>query len=131
MYLVRLPEDHPVHWLFLNADPRLEGCSFLAEAPVNYSDEAYLVALDPQGAGLTRTVLGRSSSQPHSYKRFIRNGARIEPDYERLEGTAIALPSWSMYARALRLQADDAREFVQSQQRYGNTFVGEHRKEIG
>ena len=102
MYLVRLPDDHPVQWLFLHADPARCKCPFEAEGSVEYADEASMEAARPDGCDMNRYILGRSASRPRSYKRFIRNGARIEPEYQRLEGAAMSLPDWTTYAAAVR-----------------------------
>jgi len=101
MYLVRLPDDHPVQWLFLHADPARHRCPYAAEGSVEYADEASMAAAGPDGCDMTRYVLARSVSRPRCYKRFIRNGSRIEPEYQRLDGAAIALPDWTMYAAAV------------------------------
>ena len=93
MFLVRLPDDHPVQWLFLHSDPRLEGCKFPVEEGVEYDDDAGKDATDPECA-----VLMQAKSDPKKYKRCLNDCVDQHPSYHSLEGMAMELTSWTNYA---------------------------------
>ena len=98
MFLVQIPAGHPVQWLFVEHDPRPYGCPFPIVEHVEYSDEASRCVDSLENADTKRFVLGRLKSDPNKFKRFIKNGSTIEPEYERLAGSALALSSWTVYA---------------------------------
>jgi hypothetical protein len=107
MYLVRLPDAHPIQWLFVDKDPRLCGCAFPITDGVEFRSEWIGVATCLGRSASKRLVLARSKRDPTKYKGFIRNGSVIEPHYERLEGVPLSLTSWTVYAAACRAPAPE------------------------
>jgi len=102
MYLIRLPDDQPVQWLFFDSDPSLDGCPFEVERNVDFIDEAVAASalIDDSNSSV---VFGRSIAKPSVYKRVIHSVEHEGADLEVLPGKAIALSSWAVYSGACRV----------------------------
>jgi hypothetical protein len=102
MYLIRLPDDQPVQWLFVDSDPMLEGCLLEIQRHVEFIDEAAAnagaLSFNKDSENGSRVVLGRSIAKPSLYKRFIQTTECEQTDVEVLPGKALALSSWSLYS---------------------------------
>ena len=76
MYLVKLPPDHCVCWLFLHDDPHLRGCPYPVEANVAYDGGTAGAAFaDPDCA-----ILMQSRADPKRLKRWLRDCAAAETE---------------------------------------------------
>jgi hypothetical protein len=103
MYLVRLPDDQPIQWLFVDSDPSLDGCPLEVERHVEFIDEAAAEAAGLIDDGNSPIAFGRSIAKPSVYKRFIRSAEYDGADLEVLPGKAITLSSWSVYSTVCRV----------------------------
>jgi len=103
MYLVRLPDDQPIQWLFVDSDPSLDGCPLEVERHVEFIDEAAAEASALNGDDNSFVVFGRSIAKPSVYKRVIRSVEHDGADLEVLPGKVVALSSWSIYSGACRV----------------------------
>ena len=95
MYLIRLPLDQSVQWLFVHADPQTEGCSHPIQDGVEYEDDATTVTSAEQT--IDGVTLARSTSAPTRYKRFLCREDALDAGYEPLNGASLQLSSWSRY----------------------------------
>jgi hypothetical protein len=98
MFLVHIPAESYGfdHWLFFDADPRLDGCA----RPV--AEDAKLENLfagrrkpcDPLTAKLP--ILCRSTVSPNRFMLSAMKG-KIPDDFEVVQGFAFAFPNWAAF----------------------------------
>ena len=94
MFLVRLPDGHPVTWLFLHADPCHEGCPYPSTADVKFEDDLSMIGGEHNPTIFDWAVVGRSKSRPDRYRRFLCRIDVEEARYESLPGAAVELVCW-------------------------------------
>jgi hypothetical protein len=95
MYLVILPEGQAVRWLFVDEDPRPQGCPFAVEEGVRFDDgNEELSAFKKEK---THAEFGRSKSDPRHYRQFRSVEELQGAGFERLPGRPTTSPSWQSY----------------------------------
>jgi DNA-binding NarL/FixJ family response regulator len=96
MFLVRFPLGHPVQWLFVHSDPRLEGCTHPVQPNVEFNDDA--AKRIKAGEAIEAVAVARSTTNPRAYRRFIVDENSPPTGFEPLNGTALELSSWASFA---------------------------------
>lgn len=98
VYLIHIPAERAGfnHWIYFDADPRPNGCTYPVVGGVELSDGRSNGNATNGPLTASYPILSRSKIVPNRYRLFATK-LHVPGEFEVLEGLAFAFPDWDAF----------------------------------